>query len=198
MKKLNIILITAIAAAGLQACHSNQTTSTADSTSVTTVKTDTATMTVTDTNKMATNVDTADIKFADKAAIGGMAEVALGNLALQKTSNQKIKDFANMMVTDHTKANNELMGIAKAKNISLPAAVDAEHQQKMDDLSKLSGADFDKAYVNAMVAGHKSTLTLMRNEAASGKDADLKKFADKTSAVVQMHTEMITRIKAGK
>jgi len=65
-------------------------------------------------------------------------------------------------------------------------------------LSSKTGVDFNKAYVNAMVDGHKSTLTLMRNEAKNGKDIDLKKFADKTTVIVQMHTEMITRIKNKK
>ena len=77
-----------------------------------------------------------------------MAEVALGKLAQQKSSNTKIKDFGAMMVTDHGKANDTLMAIAKTKNITLPAySVDAEHQAKMDSLSKLTGKDFDKAYV---------------------------------------------------
>jgi putative membrane protein len=99
----------------------------------------------------------ADTMFANKAAIGGMAEVALGKLALTKTSSSKIKEFANMMVTDHGKANDELMAIAKSKNVMLPPTVDAEHQAKMDSLSKLSGTSFDKAYVTTMIDGHKKT-----------------------------------------
>src|ERR1700744_5400209 len=116
-----------------------------------------------------------------------MAEVALAKLALSKTTNPQIKDFATMMVTDHTKANEELAGIAKTKNITLPEAVSAEHQKKMDDLSQKSGADFDKAYVDAMVDGHKKTLSLMQDEAKNGQDADLKAFAATTASTVQMH-----------
>jgi putative membrane protein len=123
-----------------------------------------------------------------------MAEVALGKLALQKSTNTQIKDFANMMVTDHGKANDELMAIAKSKNITLPATVDSTHQKKMDDLAKLSGKDFDKAYVDAMVDGHKKTLTLMQDEAKDGKDADLKAFAAKTAPTVQMHLTHINTI----
>lgn len=195
MKKLNLILTMALSAAIFQACTGNKGTNSTDSTSTSSSKTDTTETLVADTSKIP--ADSIDIKFADKAAAGGMAEVALGKLALQKTTDPKIKEFANMMVTDHSKANDELMVIAKAKNITLPGTLDAEHQEKMDDLSKKNGADFDKAYVNAMVDGHKSTLTLMRDEAKNGKDADIKKFADKTSVIVQMHTEMITKIKKG-
>ncbi|MNU05849.1 hypothetical protein D3C72_2508040 [compost metagenome] len=64
----------------------------------------------------------------------------------------------------------------------------------MDDLSKKTGADFDKAYVDAMVSGHKSTLKLMEDEAKDGKDADLKSFATKTAPIVQSHLVMINKI----
>ena len=128
MKKIAYTLMIAGSALAFQACnHAKDAKDTADSLN----KTKDTTTNAMNTGGIAVNND--DAKFATAAANGGMAEVALGNLALQKTSNQKIKDFANMMVTDHTKANNELMGIAKAKNLSLPTSVDAEHQQKMDD-----------------------------------------------------------------
>lgn len=151
----------------------------------------------TTTNTMNTGgiaVTSDDAKFATAAANGGMAEVAIAKLALTKTANAKIEDFAKMMVTDHGKANDELMGIAKAKNITLPATFDSDHQKKLDDLSKLKGKDFDKAYVDAMVDGHKKALTLMQNEAKDGKDADLKTFAEKTAAIVQMHLDAINKI----
>ena len=99
-----------------------------------------------------------------------------------------------MMVKDHSKANDELMAIAKAKNITLPAAPDADHQKKLDDLSKLSGKDFDKAYVDAMVDGHKKTLDLMNMAAKDCKDSELKAFAAKTAPVVQMHLDAINKI----
>jgi putative membrane protein len=123
-----------------------------------------------------------------------MAEVALGKMAASKSSDSKIKDFGNMMVMDHGKANSELMTIAKSKNIALPTGLDAEHQAKSDSLSKLSGKDFDMAYVNAMIEGHKKTLALMQSEATNGKDADLKAFAAKTAPVVQSHLTKIQQI----
>jgi len=149
-----------------------------------------------DTTKMsgAMAVSTDDSKFATDVANGGLAEVALGKLAQQKATNPQVKSFADMMVKDHSKANDELMAIAKAKNITLPAAPDADHQKKLDDLSKLSGKDFDKAYVDAMVDGHKKTLDLLKMGEKDCKDAELKAFATKTAPVVQMHLDAINKI----
>jgi putative membrane protein len=186
-KKLMIMLV--ITAASFQACKSGNTGSSTDSA---TVKTDSTVTTVkTDSSKMV-----ADTAFANKAAIGGMAEVALAKLALTKTSNTKIKNFANMMVTDHSKANMELDSIAKGKSITLPSTVDAKHQAKMDSLSKLTGVDFNKAYVATMIDGHEKTLALMKTEASDGKDADFKAFAAKTAPIVQMHLDAINKISA--
>lgn len=139
-------------------------------------------------------VDEADAKFTTQAAVGGMAEVELGKMALEKSSNPQVKEFATMMVKDHGMANTELMAIAKQKNITLPSTVDEEHKKKMDDLSKKTGAAFDKAYVDAMVSGHKSTLKLMEDESRDAKDADLKAFATKTVPIVQSHLVMINKI----
>lgn len=188
MKKTILFLIPVMALGLLQGCSGNKTASTSDSTAV---KTDSSTTVVkTDSSAMVM----ADTTFAAKAAVGGMAEVALGKMAAEKGSAKDVKDFAQMMTMDHGKANAELMSIAKAKNITLPAGLDAEHQAKSDSLSKLSGKDFDIAYVNAMVDGHKKTLALMQSEAANGKDTELKAFAAKTAPVVQMHLDHILKI----
>jgi putative membrane protein len=191
MKKLNLFFLAAAAAGLLQACSgsnaksgSDSSATTSDSTKVTTIQTDSG----------AVLPDTA---FAAKAAIGGMAEVALGKMAAAKGTDSKVKDFGNMMVMDHGKANAELMSIAKAKNIVLPAGLDVEHQAKSDSLSKLGGAAFDKAYVQTMVEGHQKTLALMQSEASGGKDTELKAFAAKTAPVVQMHLTEIMKIQAG-
>ena len=185
MKKLSLFLLIAGAAGLLPACKGNSSAAATDSikTTVDTTK-----------NVSAAMGANADEEFANKAAIGGMAEVALGKLALTKTSNADIKKFAQMMVDDHGKANDELKQVAQKKNISLPPTVDAEHQAKLDSLGKLSGTNFDSAYVNLMVDGHEKTLTLMQDEASNGKDADLKAFAAKTAPVVKTHLDAINKI----
>jgi putative membrane protein len=188
MKKLMAICVMAFAVYALQSCGSStKTGGTADSTTVTKDSTSTS---VTSTPAP----DSTDAAFATKAAIGGMAEVALGKLAQQKSTTMQIQNFGAMMVTDHGKANDELKGIAKAKNITLPDSLDAEHQQKLNDLSALVGKDFDKAYVDAMIGGHKKVLMLMQGEAANGKDPDIKAFAAKTAPTVQMHLDAINKI----
>jgi putative membrane protein len=191
MKKLNVLFVTLAAAGLLQACSGSKSASSSDSTAtktdsstVTTVKTDSSAMVMTDTT------------FAAKAAVGGIAEVALGKMAASKATDSQVKDFGNMMVMDHGKANAELMSIAKTKNIMLPATLDAEHQAKSDSLSKLSGKDFDRGYVAVMVEGHKKTLALMQSEASNGKDADLKAFAAKTAPVVKHHLDEILKIQS--
>ena len=190
MKKLSYVIMLAIAAYALQGCNSAPKDAKQDADSLN--KTKDTTTNVVATGGIAVTSD--DAKFATTAANGGMAEVALGKMAQEKSTNADIKKFAEMMVTDHGKANDELMGIAKTKNITLPATVDADHQKKMDDLSKKTGKDFDKAYVDAMVDGHKKTLDLMNDEAKNGKDADLKAFAAKTAPTVQMHLDAINKI----
>jgi putative membrane protein len=188
MKKLMYVM--AISALAFQACNGGNKDAKESADSLNMAK-DTTTNT-TATGGIA--VEEADAKFTTQAAVGGMAEVELGKLALEKSSNPQVKDFATMMVKDHGMANTELMAIAQQKNITLPSTVDDEHKKKMDDLSKKTGADFDKAYVDAMVSGHKSTLKLMEDESRDGKDADLKAFATKTAPIVQSHLVMINKI----
>ncbi|MDF2432749.1 MAG: putative rane protein [Mucilaginibacter sp.] len=190
MKKLTYVFMVALAAYAFEGCNNAPKDAKQSADSVN--KTKDTTSNVAATGGIAVTSD--DAKFATKAAAGGLAEVEIGKLAGQKTTNAQIKSFAAMMVTDHGKANDKLMAIAKAKNITLPATLDTDHQKKMDDLSKLSGADFDKAYVDAMVDGHKKTLDLMKDEAKNGKDVELKDFAASTAPIVQMHLDAINKI----
>jgi len=188
MKKLMYVM--AISALAFQACNGGNKDAKESADSLNMAKDTTTSATATG----GIAVEEADAKFTTQAAVGGMAEVELGKLALEKSSNPQVKEFATMMVKDHGMANTELMAIAKQKNITLPSTVDDEHKKKMDDLSKKTGADFDKAYVSAMVDGHKSTLKLMEDESKDGKDADLKSFATKTAPIVQSHLVMINKI----
>lgn len=188
MKKINALLLTLAAAGLLQACSGNKTCG-SDSSAA---SNDSSQSTVVPADSSAQVL--ADTAFAAKAAVGGMAEVAMGKMAAAKGTDSKVKNFGKMMVMDHGRANAELMAIAKGKNIALPAGLDAEHQAKSDSLSKLRGKAFDKAYVDAMIDGHKKTLALMQAEASNGKDAELKTFVGKTAPVVQHHLEEILKI----
>jgi len=131
-----------------------------------------------------------DRKFVEEAAIGGMSEVELGNLAQQKASNDQVKQFGARMVQDHSKANDELKQVASAKGIQLPASLDKKHQKDLDRFQKMTGADFDKAYMSHMVDDHKKDVSDFKKEASSGKDADIKGFASKTLPTLQEHLQL--------
>ena len=135
-------------------------------------------------------VSASDKKFVEKAASGGMAEVQAAQLAQQKADDQKVKDFAQQMITDHTAANQQLTTLAQKKGVTIPADLSSADQKELDKLGKLDGKKFDKAYMKAQVKDHQAMLTLLQKEAKSGKDADLKSFAEQTVPTVQKHLEM--------
>jgi putative membrane protein len=136
------------------------------------------------------SVSSSDRKFMQKAASDGMAEVQLGQLAKDKGMSDEVKSFANRMVTDHGKANDQLKSIASSKGVELPADTDKDHKKKMDKLSKLSGPDFDRAYMKDMVSDHKKDVSAFRKEAKSGKDGDVKGFASQTLPTLEEHLAM--------
>ena len=119
-----------------------------------------------------------DKTFMKKAAKGGMMEVAMGKLAEQNGQSPDVKSFGQRMVTDHSKANDELKKIAAEKNFKLP-----EKQPKGSWSS-------DKAYMDMMLKDHEKDLAEFQQEASSGSDPDVKKFADDTAKVVQEHLQL--------
>lgn len=151
-----------------------------------------------DTSSMAsTTNNAADGDFISDAASGGMMEVQLGKTAETNAASSKVKDFGRMMVTDHSKANDELKSIVSKKGITLPAAPLEKQQNHINDLQSKTGADFDKAYVDMMVDDHKEDIDKFQDEAKNGKDPDIKAFASKTLPVLQKHLRSIQAIQAG-
>jgi putative membrane protein len=135
----------------------------------------------------APKVSSADQEFITKAAEGGMAEVAMAKLAQTKAQGAEVKSFAEKMVADHTKANDKLTAIAKAKDSKLPSGPNADQKRKMDELEKLSGAAFDGKYMTIQVEAHQQMHDLMNRQAETGKDAELKAFAMETLTTVKEH-----------
>ena len=129
----------------------------------------------------------ADRKFVEEAAQGGMAEVQHGNLAAQRATNPQVKQFAQRMVQDHSKANDELKSIIGPRGITPPTTMDRKHHRAMEKLGKLNGAEFDREYMKHMVEDHKKDISLYEKQAKSGKDGDLKSFAAKTLPILQEH-----------
>src|SRR6184192_1260998 len=128
--------------------------------------------------KAASKLSAADKTFMMNAAKGGMMEVGMGKQAAQNAQNADVKKFGNRMVTDHSKANSELMALAKEEGVSLPGAKSAGKWKS------------DKDYMDAMVKDHQADLAEFQREAQSGTDPDLKAFAAKYSKVVQQHLDL--------
>ena len=141
-----------------------------------------------------TSGTTAPNGFINEAAKGGMAEIELSKTALNRVQNKEVRDFAQKMVIDHTKASYELGKLAEKKNVALPTEMDAEHKSIKDAMLQLTGAEYDKKYVDTMVADHEKTVNLFKTQAESGTDAEAKAFAAQTLPTLQMHLDMIKKI----
>jgi putative membrane protein len=148
----------------------------------------------TNSNVANTNANAAGDSFMTDAASGGMAEVELGKMASTKAQNAEVKKFAQMMVTDHGKANDELKALAAKKNVTLPTAPIAKHQSVIQKLQGLSGAQFDEAYVEDMVEDHEKDVAEFEKQSQSNPDADVKAFAAKTLPTLKKHLEAIKAI----
>ena len=138
--------------------------------------------------------DNPDATFYKHAAEGGMAEVELGNLAQQKSSNASIKDFGAMMVKDHSAANEKLKSIAASKNVKLPSSPSVGQLGTKTKLKVLSGDTFDKSYVKDMIKDHQDDIAEFQEEAASGQDPDAKAYAKDTLPTLQKHLKRIQAI----
>jgi len=138
-----------------------------------------------------------DAKFAQEAAIGGMAEVEMGKLAVQKAQNDQVKQFGQRMIDDHSKAGDELKALASKENITLPTEIDAKHKATINKLSALSGAAFDHAYMSDMVKDHQHDVADFQKEASNGSNTDLKGWASKTLPTLQDHLRMAQETSKG-
>ncbi|EUB76621.1 protein of unknown function DUF4142 [Pseudomonas sp. GM41(2012)] len=137
--------------------------------------------------------------FVDKAAAGGIAEVETSRLALEKSSSADIKAFANMMITDHSKANDELAALAKKHDIEVPDSTTLVKQAK-EKILDLRDESFDAAYANNQVKAHEDTLSLFKKEANTVTDdkvkgaTELKGFAQKMLPALEKHLQMAKKL----
>jgi putative membrane protein len=130
-----------------------------------------------------------DLAFAKDAARLGLAEIKLGKLAEDNGSSEAVKTFGTRMVAEHAKAGDQLKEAAALEHITLPTDLAAKDQATYDRLSKLSGADFDRAYAQDMVKDHQQDLQAFEREANRGNDAAIRGFASETVPMVQQHLE---------
>lgn len=142
------------------------------------------------------NLSHQDRSFLEDAQAGGMMEVQLGQLASQHAQNQEVKDFGQKMVTDHSKANQQLSAVADKLGMPAPKDLPREQQRQVDKLSKLNGGEFDRAYMAAMVDDHKKDVGDFRKEADKGENADLKNFAQATAPTLEKHLQQAEDLQA--
>ena len=137
----------------------------------------------------ARTLDSSDRKFVEDAAQGNLAEVAMGQLAQQRASHALVKAFGQRIMQDHGKANDDLKRVASGKGMQLPATMGRMHQNNADRLAKLSGAEFDRAYMKHMLDDHKKDISEFEKASKSAKDAEVKDFAARTLPTLKSHLQ---------
>ncbi len=130
-----------------------------------------------------------DKKFIKEAAEGGMAEVEMGKLGQEKAQNAELKQFAQKLVQDHEQANQQLQQIAQQKGVELDKEISKKNQRMLDHLRGLSGAEFDRMYVEHMVKDHQKDIKEFEKAANKGEDSDVKGFAQQTLPKLREHLQ---------
>jgi putative membrane protein len=132
-------------------------------------------------------------EFAQMQAMSDMYELASSNIALKRAAGAPTKEFAQMMVADHTKSTQALKDAiaASGQSLALPTKLDTEHQAQIDILESLNGPDFDREYMSQQMAGHRKALTLLKSYGGNGDVAELRQFAQATIPVVQKHHDWL-------
>ena len=143
----------------------------------------------------AKEVSAADKKFAMTVAQTDLAEIQLGNMALEKGTDPKVKEIAQKLVDDHTKTSNAMKDIATKKGLPVPTETDAKHKALATKLEGESGKQFDKDFLDANSKDHHKVVQLFQKESTDGKDPDIKQFATQFLPAIQEHTTMIDQAK---
>ena len=146
--------------------------------------------------KADTKAEKKEMSFMREATMGHMAEVAMGKIAATQAVSQAVKDFGQRMVTDHSKAQDELMAVATKMNIQLPAALGERHQEKINKLAELKGEEFDRGYMKETVKDHEKDVKEYQRAAEKEEDADVKAYAAKTLPVVEDHLKSAKELEA--
>jgi len=140
----------------------------------------------------------ADKTFVTKAAQAGLAEVAEGKLTLTKSQTAAVRNLAQRMVTDHSKANAQLASIARSESIDVPTAMSAGDDLAMAKLKLLAGPPFGLAYVNAQLTAHQQAILLFKEEISGGSDARVVAFAKATLPTLEHHLMLVKQALAAR
>jgi putative membrane protein len=130
-----------------------------------------------------------DQKFLNMAAQTDMMEANLGQMAADHAASQNVKDYASMLVTDHT-ADYQQLGVLAAKaSLTVPTALDAAHNKMIAPFEKLKGAAFDSRYIHEMIAGHTEAIGVYTKESTDAQNSDVKSYASATLPTLQKHLD---------
>jgi putative membrane protein len=138
----------------------------------------------------------AEQDFMMKAAQADMSEIDIARFALQKSQDSDVKDYANMIQSDHMSALEDLTDLMKDNGVSLPRTLNAETKMDIEKLTELSGADFDREFVNMMVADHQKVIEMFRDEADIAENPEVVKYAEDMLPKLEMHLEKAQRLQS--
>ncbi|PLK45312.1 DUF4142 domain-containing protein [Emticicia sp. TH156] len=185
MKNKGVLLSLAVAVMlGMASCNSGST----DSKDSTEAINNEAIDATASTDSMA-RAQKQDVDDVIEIASAGMMEVELAKIAVNKATSPQVRKFAQMMIDDHTKANDELKSLAESKSIVLPTTLIDKHQKVVNEVSEETGKKFDKKYMDTMVEDHREDVDKFKKIADNANDAEIKAFAAKTLPTLMHHRE---------
>ncbi len=138
-----------------------------------------------------------DKYFIKAAAVGNMFEVQLSELALQRAQDEKVKQFAKMMVQDHTKVAGEIKQLAQSKGVQLPTELPEMKMEEIQIFQTLQGSDFDQSYLSCMKVAHAKDVAAFGEKSKHAKDAELKAWTTKTLPSLKMHKQHVMAMTGG-
>ncbi|MBC7972692.1 MAG: DUF4142 domain-containing protein [Verrucomicrobia bacterium] len=144
------------------------------------------------------SLNAVDRQFVMKAAQSDMTEIQTSQLALKRSQNPQVRQYAQEMIREHTKSSNKLKPLVSKKGVTLPTSLGAENQALLTKLMKLSGAQFDQAYMSGQAKAHAKTQAVYQTELKQGQDTDVKAFASEVLPVVTAHLRMAQSMVAGR
>lgn len=139
-------------------------------------------------------VNSKDTMFMKEAAAGNLAEIQMGRIALDKSSSSQIKETAQRIIDDHTKANDQLMTLAQRQQVTLPTEPMLKDRKEAKKLESMSGTAFDKAYARMLVMDHRKDIKKYGMESRKAKDTELRQYASTTLPVLKTHLQMAEQL----
>jgi putative membrane protein len=151
-------------------------------------------VTIANADEKKSSLNSADEKFIKRTGEAGTAEVKLATLGTQKAERADVKEFATMLVTDHTKVNEELAKLAQTKGVELSAVIAPNAAETFQGLEKESGKGFDKAFLAEMEKSHKASIAAFEDAEKSAADSEVKSWASKTLPTLKAHLSKIQEL----